>query len=212
VYDRTVAGQPLTFAVSGMLWERSLVMIDQETETLWSHILGQGMAGKHQGEFLKNIPSVMVTWKTWSARHPESQVLWMDRTSNDYRREFYRQPRNFVLGIAEGEDAAHWGFDQLLREGVVLDQFDKQPVVVTIHRDSRAPRIYDRRLGQRELTFRADGEEMLDDQTQSRWDVVTGLATEGQLKGQQLTALPGIVSFRKVWLGFHPKSVGGRRR
>ncbi len=40
MYDRKVKDQTLTFAVSGLLWNSSLVMLDQETGSLWSHILG----------------------------------------------------------------------------------------------------------------------------------------------------------------------------
>ena len=35
----------LTLVVSGMLWNRNLVMLDLETESLWSHILGEAKAG-----------------------------------------------------------------------------------------------------------------------------------------------------------------------
>ena len=53
MYARTVQGRTLNFAVSGLLWENSLVMVDDATESLWSHLLGEAMqvftALKRQG-------------------------------------------------------------------------------------------------------------------------------------------------------------------
>ena len=60
-----------------MLWESSLVMVDSETKTLWSHILGEAMQGPLQGETLEVIPSVMTEWKNWISKYPESTVMFM---------------------------------------------------------------------------------------------------------------------------------------
>jgi hypothetical protein len=70
VYDRTVNEKLLTLCVSGQLWNRSLVMLDIETRSLWSHILGEAMAGELKGQLLKPIPSDMVTWAAWKRDHP----------------------------------------------------------------------------------------------------------------------------------------------
>ena len=67
-------------------------MYDRETDSLWSHLLGEAMKGPLKGSELKQIPSVMTDWKTWRTQHPESTVLWLSRTSHEYRREFYQQP------------------------------------------------------------------------------------------------------------------------
>ena len=42
VFDRRVDSQVLTFQVSGMLWNRTLVMYDTETQSLWSLLLEKG--------------------------------------------------------------------------------------------------------------------------------------------------------------------------
>ena len=59
MYASQVESRKLTFSVSGMLWNRSLVMLDQETKSLWSHILGQAMRGPLKGTRLEVIPSTM---------------------------------------------------------------------------------------------------------------------------------------------------------
>ena len=48
---------------NGMLWNRSLVMYDRETESSWSHILGEAMDGKMKGATLDHVPSDR--WTLW---------------------------------------------------------------------------------------------------------------------------------------------------
>ena len=55
VYASEVGGKKLTFQVSGKLWNRSLVMRDLETGSLWSHILGECMEGELMGKKLELI-------------------------------------------------------------------------------------------------------------------------------------------------------------
>ena len=44
-----VKDRKLTLCVSGKLWNRSLIMMDKETDSLWSHLLGEAMAGPLEG-------------------------------------------------------------------------------------------------------------------------------------------------------------------
>jgi hypothetical protein len=204
VYAREVDGKTLTLGVSGMLWNRSLVMYDKETNSLWSHILGKAMQGKLRGKELVQVPSVMTDWKTWSKDHPDGTVAMLSRTAREYRREFYRRPADFVLGIAEAGKAMAWGFDALSKTPVVNDSWDRKPVVVFFDKESMTARLFSRRVKGRELTFEVSGAKIKDKQTDSTWEPTTGRAVDGPLKGSHLEALPAIVSYRKTWLAFHP--------
>lgn len=207
MYARDVAGQTLTFGVSGLLWNRSLVMYDRETNSLWSHILGEAMQGRLQGTRLRQLPSVMTDWKTWSRDHPDTTVLWISRTSTEYRREFYRRPEQFVIGIAEHGKPKAWGFDELARTSAVNDQWNDTPVLVALDRESMTARLYDRTIDDRSLTFRvAEGNRVIDQETKSTWEPTTGRAIAGPLAGRYLKPLPGIVSYKHVWFKFHPNS------
>jgi hypothetical protein len=206
VYAREVDGRTLTFGVSGMLWKQSLVMYDKETESLWSHILGVAKQGVLRGKKLEQIPSVMTDWKTWSKEHPDGMVVLLSRTSKEYRTEFYRQPEQFVLGIAEGGKAKAWGFDGLVKVPAINDTFDGQPVAVFFDKDSATARLYSRKVKDRELTFEVSGGKIKDKETGSTWEPVSGRAVDGSLKSTYLNALPAIVSYRLAWQAFHPKS------
>jgi hypothetical protein len=206
VYAREVDGRVLTLAVSGMLWERSLVMVDQETGSLWSHILGTAKQGPLRGKQLEQIPSVMTDWKSWSRAHPEGTVALLSRTSRDYGTEFYRHPAHFVLGIAQGGEAMAWSFDALQRSPAINDTYRDQPVVVLMDADSVTARLFSRRVGDRTLTFEYRDGTFRDRESGSTWDPITGRAVDGPQRGAYLQALPAIVSYRHTWKVFHPQS------
>ena len=206
MYAREVDGRLLTFAVSGLLWNRSLVMYDKETGSLWSHILGEAKQGRLRGKKLEQIPSVMTDWDTWRRRHPDSTVVMLSRTSSEYRREFYRSPEQFVLGIVTEGEAKAWTFDLLSRTPALNEKLNRVPILIAFDRVSVTARLYDRTVNGQMLTFQSDGARLKDQETGSTWETITGKAVTGPLAGQYLKAMPAIVSYRHVWLKFHPES------
>ena len=206
MYAREVDGQTLTFAVSGLLWQHSLIMRDKETGSLWSHILGECKQGPLQGTSLTQIPSVMASWEKWRQEHPDGTVLWLPRTASEYRREIFARRDRFVLGIAGRVETKAWGFDLLTRQPVLEDELEGRPVVVFFDRQAVAARLYERELEGQVLSFRWTKEGWYDHETGSRWNPLTGRAVAGPLEGKSLTALPAIVSYREVWRQFHPHS------
>jgi hypothetical protein len=207
VYARNVDDQTLNFSVSGMLWKRSLVMQDAETKSLWSHLLGKAMQGSLKGTQLQQIPSIMTDWATWRKRYPDTSVVNMDRTSEEFRREFYDDPRKFVLGVADGAPKA-WSFVDLIERPIANDTYNGTPVVVAFDKASQTATVFQRRLGDQTLTFALVGGEVIDQQTKSQWDLVRGQATSGLLKGKQLKPVAAIVSYLTAWLNFHPGTEG----
>jgi hypothetical protein len=206
VYAREVDGKTLTLSVSGMLWERSLVMLDKETGSLWSHLLGEAKQGPLKGKVLKQVPSVMTDWASWSRRHPDGTVVLLSRTSEEYRREFYARPERFVLGVALDGRARAWAFDLLAKNPALEDRLNDTAVIVVFDRASVTARLYERKFEGRLLSFRMSEEGLTDKETGSTWDPLTGRATAGPSKGKSLTALPAVVSYRDAWQRFHPRS------
>ena len=197
----------LTFAVSGMLWQRSLVMYDKETDSLWSHILGQAMSGKLKGARLEQVPSVMTTWAEWSKQHPDGTVVMMKPTARRFTSKYIRSLDQFVLGITEGEDAMAWSFATLAKKGVMHDKWQDTPIVVVYDKKSATPRMYKRVVDGKQLTFKLVDGQLQDAETKSTWNLITGRAAAGPLKGTHLVALPAISSFTKAWKQFHPESL-----
>lgn len=204
MYARDVDDRTLTFRVSGMLWQSSLVMVDQETKSYWSHLLGEAMKGPLKGRTLEVIPSVLTDWKVWKQRYPETTVVFMKRSDTRFRDGYQYVRGDLVLGLQLDGHARCWPLPEVARRHFVADQFRGQPLLVTCERDSRTASIFERRVGDQVLEFSWREGQLRDDQTGSRWDAVSGHAVEGPLAGAQLRRLPGFVSAPDAWKTFHP--------
>ena len=55
---------------------------------------------------------------------------------------------------------------------------------------SNLTRIGPRQAGDRTLTFRCEGDAIVNEETGSTWDVARGLAVDGRLKGEALQSVP----------------------
>jgi len=174
-------------------------MIDSKTESLWSHILGEAMRGPMIGTKLETIPSVMTEWSDWKVSHPDTTVVLMPRATSAYSRGFHNPDSGLLIGLLTSTGSKSWQFPTLYRSSPVNDTVDGIPVVVSLKRETFTATIFDRRTGGRELTFRSRGDDIIDLETESTWDLLSGLAVSGSLQGERLQLLPGIVSDSAVW-------------
>ena len=110
-------------------------------------------------------------------------------------------------------------FAQVAAAGVINDEVADVPLVV-LHkagtasaldtraisqgRDIGSVAVFDRRLGERTLTFAATGDGRYTDvETSSVWDIL-GRAISGELAGAQLTPILAFDHFWFAWAAFHP--------
>jgi hypothetical protein len=89
VFDRDVNGHRLTFGVSGLLYQSSLLMYDRQTDSLWSQVGMQAIAGSQVGVPLNLVASEHLTWEAWRAFYPTGEVLVEPAGS---RRNYSRNP------------------------------------------------------------------------------------------------------------------------
>jgi hypothetical protein len=204
VYDRTVEGRTLTLAISGQLWRDSMVLYDQGTRSLWSQLGGEAKRGPLEGTRLRRIPSLVTDWESWRRLYPRSTVLLLPSDHRAFTRDFYQQPENYVLGIADGRRARAWGLDVLRQTPVLNDEWDGRPVLVVFDPASSTAALYERQLPAGVLTFRPAGVRVADEQSGSTWNRVTGEAEAGPFRGRRLSRLPAVLATRKAWDAFHP--------
>lgn len=187
-----------------MLWENSLVMVDSETNSLWSHLLGECMRGPLTGKKLEVIPSMMTTWGVWKSRNPDSTVAVMPRSADIYDRSIVDIGSGLLIGLHHGTESRSWVLAGLAGSAVKLDHFGDIPIAIFLDQESLTAAIFDRRVDDRVLSFEWDSGIVTDSETGSVWDLLTGKAVSGPLKGRQLKLMPGIISDSATWHVYHP--------
>jgi hypothetical protein len=240
VYDRQISEDTaLTFGVSGMLYRNGLIMYDNQTESLWSHILGQAIGGELQGTQLEFIPSLHTDWQTWKARHPDTLVVSPGLFGGDPYDSYYASaregvtgrgaisgggpergddihPKEYVIGVRLGGQARAYPFSALGLEPVINDTVGAVPVAVWFDKSTLTGAVFDRRLDDGTLLeFKSElqAQQVIDVNSGSTWDIVTGTAIEGPLTGTQLNVVPVTYSFWFGWIDYHTaSSVYGRNR
>ncbi len=123
-----------------------------------------------------------------------------------------------VLSVEHNDETVAYPYPVLEEAQVVNDSVGETPIVVfwepgtasTLDafkvaegRDVGSAAAYARRLNDRTLTFRFDGEQIVDEETGSHWNLL-GEATAGPLAGEQLTPVIGNTYLWFAWWAFHP--------
>ncbi len=214
-------GKVLTFGVSGKLVRNSLIMYDRETHSFWSHLTGGAIQGPLKGAQLEVVPATETSWAAWRRSFPNSKVLPHDYPGQsdqyaDYfsggdagilgrKREDSRLPAKAkVLGVRIMDRPKAYGLDAVARAKVINDTFDGVPLVLfTTGQDTAT--IFRRDVSGQTLSFQLTGGGLvIDRDTGSTWDPVSGKATSGSLAGMALTAVPSTSSFWFGWFDFFP--------
>ncbi len=82
-------GDRLDFGVSGLLYNSDVLLYDRQSESLWSQILAEAVAGPRRGETLEVLPSQHTSWGRWREQHPDTLVL---ARKTGHRRDYGRNP------------------------------------------------------------------------------------------------------------------------
>jgi Protein of unknown function (DUF3179) len=77
VYSREIDGKVLTLAPSGWTYNRTFVLYDRETNSLWYPFEKGlvGIQGKYFNRRLPEVPSSDTSWKDWQEKHPNAKIL-----------------------------------------------------------------------------------------------------------------------------------------
>ena len=227
MYSREINGELHTFGVSGKLIMNVLVMYDHQTRTLWSQFLHRGIEGELEGVELDVIPVTQTTWGAWKELHPDTKFLDLfmadpyDQYYADNNRPGVIGERNtddrlatkdLVVGVNFDGAPKAYPLDGLESQPVLNDSVEGQDALIYFDVPSGTALVYDRRVNGRTLTFGVDTgtsgvlTALVDEETGSRWMAFTGLAVEGELKGQRLERIPSHLSFWFAWTDWNPET------
>ena len=226
VYARQVAGQELTFGVSGKLIMNAVVMFDHQTDTLWSQFLSLGVDGPLAGTRLELLPALQTDWKTWLELHPDTLMLDVGRPpGTDSYAGYYRGSRAGILGEKHRDDRLDrkelvlalevdekvraYAFSRLREQPVVNDTLSGRHILITFDAPSNTAVAFDRSVDGRTLTFDLQPDEdgtftLRDRETGTEWAPLTGEALSGKLAGAKLQQLPANYTFWFAWTDFYP--------
>lgn len=221
----TPSGQAYTFGTSGLLYRSNKLMIDRQTLTLWNNLTGEPVVGRlaRSPIRLPVLPLTITTWKEWRERHPRTTVLALDREMErrwgfsylpgaaDRRRAGVAfpvwlksdalDPKEEIYAVRLGEAAKAYPIARALKERVINDTLNGEPLVVVADPESGAVRIY--RRGERTFSPGANARELVDERGR-RWKVEeSALAAEGD---PPLERLPGHQAYWFGWYSFFPRS------
>ena len=96
-----VAGETLSFAVSGLLSNSNTLIYDQagpeRESSLWSQLGGQSVAGPQAcaGARMEGIPFDLALWSDWLERHPDTDVMV---PLPEFKRLYKRDPYHSYFG------------------------------------------------------------------------------------------------------------------
>jgi hypothetical protein len=226
----------LTFGVSGKLLYNTLVMYDRQTETLWSQLYGAAVQGPLAGSTLSLFPILHTDWTHWNSQHPDGLVLSKQLTcaqfncrsySVDPYKSYYSSsdeglidkqiPRDEgaperkkrVFGVLLDGYARAYPFEVLQYLSFINDRIGDVPVLIWFDTATESAVAYVRRAGQRVLTFKIDPTTpgiLIDQETQSRWNAISGTAIDGPLQNSQLAGLIATTLFEFGWYSYFPDS------
>ena len=226
MYAREVGNQELTFGVSGKLIMNALVMYDHQTETLWSQFLSLGVDGPLAGTRLDLMAALQTDWGTWRDLHPDTTALFTgsiprsDSYTGYYKRgsagilgESNKDSRlgrkELVLGVVQQGDIKAYPLVSLQIDAVVNDTVGGLPIVVVGDPSGNTAAAFERTVDGRFLTFTVEvtsdgGQALVDQQTGTTWEPLTGIGLSGELEGTVLRRLPTTYSFWFAWTDFYP--------
>lgn len=148
--------------------------------------------------------SIEVRRALLDAIRPLDSPSYDDVTGGDWL-----DPTDLVIGYVAGDQAYAFPHKVLNFHEIVNDTFDGVPVLVSYCPLCRSGVVFDRRLGDRTLTFSNTSAlyesdlVMVDRQTGSYWWQVPGRAIVGPLSGQELTTLPSVTTTWADWKALH---------
>ena len=226
MFSRLVDGDEYTFGVSGKLWRNGVVMYDHQTKSLWSGVTGECLEGQLKGQRLEILAAVpKVRWQHWKQAYPASKVLSMygfeDFDEDGYadyhfsnmtglfapqHRDQRLHPKALVMGIRIGTQARAYPLELFDTDKIFLDQFAGKHLVVYRDKESEASAIFEREVNGTLLAFKPGNTWTLlqDTTTGSVWNIVTGTAIAGALRGQTLRRIPHHNIYWFGWVDFYP--------
>ena len=233
VYAARAGNQNLILDAEGRLYNNNAVLIDRNTGSLWSQVLGVAFDGPLTGTGLRILPCYWTTWGHAREFYPDAKVLQTPRGGwRNYNRDpygSYLTPGNYydderilypltrldsrlpaktrILGLEIDNNFMAVDIDYIRKVKVVNFYSGLTPLVALYDDRLGVARVYERSVweGRSPALFVWQDGVLRDVQTRSEWDM-DGRCVKGNLEGASMEQLFGIYAFWFAWAAFNPET------
>ena len=210
-------------------------MYDHQTRSLWSHITGEAIQGPLKGKQLKSLASMpQIAWKTWQFNYPETRVLsvptrggMQESRSQDVYADYHASQRAGVSGmkytdnrlpnkslvigvqVPVKDDTTHfraYPLTHFTETALINDTLGEVPLLIFHDKTSFATAVFVRKVGEDVRTFNPQDQHFVEDNTGTRWNLITGDATSGKENGTRLKRLPAVNIYWFAWARYYPET------
>jgi hypothetical protein len=210
-------------------------MYDHQTRSLWSHITGEAIRGPLIGKQLKPLASMpQIAWKTWQWNYPRTRVLSVftrggmrENRSQDVYADYHASQRAGVSGMEYTDDRLPnkslvigvqvqtedgntqfraYPLTHFRETAVINDTLGEVPLLIFHDKTSFATAVFKRNVAQDARTFTPQDRYFVEDNTGTRWNLVTGEAISGKDKGARLERLPAVNIYWFAWARYYPET------
>jgi SAM-dependent methyltransferase len=176
---------------------------------------------------MERLPLLQCTWREWVELHPDTEVPDGNGESREGHGERHAPGspivRKHMLEMVQHVDSRLPHYELVLGvlvqshsrcypltalpggDRVLNDTLGGEDIAVFWQPESWMAIAYRRRLDGQCLVFRTQGEAIVDEQTNSRWEI-SGIASSGKLAGRQLQYVHSGVEEFYNWAAFHPET------
>lgn len=210
-------------------------MYDHQTRSLWSHITGEAIQGPLSGKQLKPLASMpQIAWKTWQLNYPETQVLSVptgggmrEGRNQDVYADYHASQRagvsgmkytdnrlpnkSLVIGVqapAKGGNTQFRAYPltHFTETAIINDTLGGVPLLIFHDKTSLATAVFIRDVAGEVRTFSQKDRHFAEDNTRTRWNLITGEAVSGKDKGNRLERLPAVNIYWFAWARYYPET------
>ena len=210
-------------------------MYDHQTRSLWSHITGEAIRGPLEGKQLKPLASMpQIAWKAWQLNYPKTEVLSVptrvgmrENQSQDVYADYHASQRAGVSGMEYTDDRLPnktlvigvqvqtedgntqfraYPLSHFTETAIVNDTLGEVPLLIFHDKASFATAVFMRDVAGEVRTFSPKDRHFAEDNTGTRWNLITGETVSGKDNGARLERLPAVNIYWFAWARYHPET------
>lgn len=214
VFEPVVNGQQESFRLVGMNHFNAMFE-DKTTKSWWRQATGEAIAGKLKGQMLPEFSSSQMSLHQWLSIYPNSLVMQPDSnfkvaydsmatyengklTGQLTRRDIASwKDKSWVVGLTVGNKSKAYDWNELVRERILYDVLNNQPVAIVLANDNKSFIAFERTGNSQKFMLAGD--------------TLTDQQSKYSLSGQSFTT--GFPNLKKLnvyqeywhsWRSFHP--------